>query len=101
MGMTELMRKYELMIIVDSKLSNDEKDGIFKSVNEAVTKSGAKIINSQVWLDKNKFSFKLKKSTEGVYYLVNYEAPSDANAKIEVSLKLNEKILRLLTSKIE
>ena len=101
MGKSELDRKYELMVVLDAKLSNDEKETTFKALTESVTKGGGKIVNSQVWLDKHKFTFKMNKATEGTYYLINFEAPSKVVPTIETSLKLNEKILRSLTSKVD
>ncbi len=97
----ELVRKYELMVIIDGKLPNEEKEAIGKSVSEAVVKGGGRIVNSQVWLDKHKLTFKIKKCGEGLYYLVNFEADSSSIGKIEPILRLNEKILRYLVSVME
>ena len=90
----ELSRKYELMVIVDSKLNNEDKERIFKEAVDAVNKNGGKVINSQVWLDKHKMTFEIGKTREGTYYLVNFEAASDVNAKLKAALKLNERVLR-------
>ena len=97
----ESIRKYELMVIVDTKLSNEEKEKIFKEAVDAVTKNGGRVINSQVWLDKHRLSFSISKAKEGTYYLVNYEADSTVNAKLKTALKLNERILRFMITKVE
>ena len=60
----ELLRKYELMIIVDAKLNNEEKSSIFKEANDSVSKNGGKVINSQVWMEKHKLSFDIKRCKE-------------------------------------
>ena len=59
------------------------------------------MINSQVWLEKHKFTFEIEKCTEGTYYIVNFEGGSDVVNKMKPSLKLNEKILRFIFIKIE
>ena len=97
----ELMRKFELMVIIDAKLGQDEKNAIFKEAVDIVTKNGGKIINSQVWLEKHKLTFDIKKCKEGSYYLINYEADGSANEKVRTALKLNERVLRFVISKIE
>jgi len=94
------MSKYELVVIVDAKLNQGEKDSIIKDAAEAVAKGGGKVINSQVWIEKQKFDFKMKQRTEGTYYLINLESPADAVAKIRPILKLNEGILRFAITKV-
>ncbi|MDP8266327.1 MAG: 30S ribosomal protein S6 [Candidatus Aceula meridiana] len=94
------MSKYELVVIVDAKINQDEKDGIVKNATEAVAKGGGKVINSQVWIEKQKLAFKMKHRTEGTYYLINFESPADAVAKIRPILKLNEDILRFAITKV-
>ena len=97
----EINRKYELMVIIDGRLNQEEKDSIFKEIVDTVNKSGGKIINSLVWLDKHKLTFAIKKSKEGTYHLINYEADGTANEKIRTALKLNERILRFVVTKAD
>ena len=95
------MSKYELVIILDSKLTSDEKESIYKDVMDTVGKSGGKVINGQVWLDKQRFSFPIHRRIEGTYYLINYEAVTSANEKIRSVLRINERVLRFLMIKGE
>lgn len=95
------MRKYEIAIIVDGQIGKDEKDAIIKKVTDAIVKIGGKVINSQIWLAKQKFIFKIKRRTEGTYYLLNVEAQADAVTKIRQALALNEDVLRSLITVVE
>jgi ribosomal protein S6 len=95
------MDKYELIVIVDSTIAQEEKESVIKSTTETISKLDAKVINSQVWLDKHRFAFKIKKSLEGTYYLINFEGVTSAIAKIRQALRLNEKILRSLIVRAE
>ena len=90
------MSKYELMGIVNATLSQEEKDTIFKEVTDSIGKFEGKVINRQVWLDKHKLTFNLKRSSHGTYYLVNFESPTSAVIKINQALRMNEKLLRFL-----
>ena|SRR3989338_8802685 len=95
----ELVRKSELAIILDAKLSQDTRDAIFKDVTNDIQKMGGKIINSQVWLERQKLSFPIKRCTEGAYYIINFEGEGALNEKLRNNLKLNEKIVRYVIIK--
>lgn len=95
------VRKYELVVIVDAKLTGETKDAIRKSVTDLVTTNGGKVINSQVWLEKHKFTYEIKKCQEGTYTIINFEGPSTVVGKMKAAMKLNEKILRFAFIKLE
>ncbi|HBR14879.1 MAG TPA: 30S ribosomal protein S6 [Candidatus Omnitrophica bacterium] len=94
MEKSELVRKYELVVIVDAKLTQEEKETIYKEATDAVTKGGAKIINNHVWLEKHKFTFRIKKCHEGTYYLIAFEGEGSEIEKIKSVLRVNERVLR-------
>jgi small subunit ribosomal protein S6 len=94
MSKNALMNKYELVVIVNAALSEDAKQEILKTVTDTVTKSGGKVINSQVWFDKHKLTFSIKKIKEATYYLINFEGEGDTANKVSAVLRLNEKVLR-------
>ena len=88
------MRKYELVSIIDATLPQEEREKINKEAAEAITRSGGKVINSKVWLEKQKFTFRIKKVNEGTYYLTNFEIGASVISDIQQRLRLNERILR-------
>lgn len=92
----QLLRKYELVVIVDAKLSAEEKKNVAKEASEAVSKAGGKVINVQLWLEKHKFTFRIGKCDEGAYYLIIFESDASFVEKMSTALRLNEKILRFL-----
>ena len=95
------MNKYELVTIVNGVLPQDEKEAILKEATEVVARNEGKVINSQLWLDKQKFTFVMKRCTHGTYYLINFEVNGSEVEKIKQALKLNEKVLRFLIIKLE
>ena len=101
MEKSELMRKYELMVIVDAKLTDDQKQSVFKELTDLVAKNGGKIVNSRVWLEKHKLAFKINKCTEGTYYLINFESDGSVINKIKPVLRINERVLRLSITHVE
>lgn len=96
-----VIQKYECMLIVDAKLSSEEKDGVVKSIAEMIGKNEGKVINSQVWQEKQKLTFEISKCKEGTFYLIKFEGPGTLVEAIRTPMKLNEKILRSLITKID
>ena len=95
------MNKYELMAIVNAHLGQTEKETIYKQSTDVITKAGGKVINNQVWLEKHKLPFLMKKSKEATYYLVKFEALTNAIEKIRQAMRLNEEVLRFMISRVE
>ena len=93
------MNKYELMIIVDAQKPQPEKEEIYKQTADVIAKAGGKVISAQVWLDKHRMAFNIKKKNEGTYYLVNFESQTSFLTKIKELLRLNEQILRSIIIK--
>lgn len=90
------MAEYEAMLIVQPNLNEERRQELFNSLNEAVTKNGAEIINSGVWSEKRRLSFPIKKFQEGIYYTINFKAEPGSISKLKQAYKLNENIIRLL-----
>jgi ribosomal protein S6 len=97
----EQNRKYELVVIVDAKLTNEAKETVRREITDLVNKYDGKVINSQVWLEKHKFTFEIKKCNEGTYFIINLEGGSEVVEKMKPLLKLNERVLRFAFIKVE
>lgn len=95
------MDKYELVVVVDAAISQEEKETTLKEAGEAIGKCDGQVINSQVWLEKQKMAFHMKKCSEGTFYTINFESPRSAFSKLSEILRLNEKILRSLIIRAE
>ena len=95
------MNRYELVFIVDAHAPQEEREEIAKQVLDSVAKVEGKVINSNVWLERQKMSFPIKKKIEGTYYMVNMEAQPSSITKLRQTLKLNEKLLRSLIIQVE
>ena len=93
------MDKYELVVIVDAALSQKEKDDVIKDVSQAIEKCGGKVIKSQVWMEKQKMAFLMKKRPDGTYYLIHFEGEKIQFPDLRRTLKLNDAVLRSLIVK--
>ena len=90
------MSKYEVVYIVDSRLADGEKSDVIKQVAELVNKLGGKVVDSKVWIDRQRMAFAIKKAWEGTYYLSIVEMPGSEVARFRRELQINERVLRFL-----
>jgi small subunit ribosomal protein S6 len=95
------MKRYEVMIIIKPTLSEDEKKALFSQISDAVTKNNGTVSQANVWLERRKLYFPVKKCQEGMYYLMSFSAPTEAIVKIRNVYGLNENILRVLVTCLE
>jgi small subunit ribosomal protein S6 len=95
------MAKYEAVFITKSGLTDQEKEAFLKQATEVITKNEGKVSRKELWLDKQRITFSIKKNREGSYFLVQFEIPAAALPKLYQAWKLNESILRFLTVKQE
>jgi small subunit ribosomal protein S6 len=94
------MKKYEAMFIIKPDLSEDERKNLFQQISDAVAKNNGNISSANIWSEKRKLLFPLKKCREGVYYLMNFNLEPAAITKIRHAYNLNENILRALIIKV-
>jgi small subunit ribosomal protein S6 len=95
------MNRYEGIFIINPELSEDERKTLFAQIHDAVAKNLGTVTQGAVWAERRKLYFPIKKHREGVYYLMNFQAPGAAVKEMNHAYTLNENILRVLISKLE
>ena len=93
-----MRRTYELALVVDSRLSDEEAVGVVDLYKQMITDAGAEITKEESW-GKRKLAYPIKKLTEG-YYTFLYIVAEDVDVpvrEIEFRLRQNENVLRYLT----
>lgn len=95
------MNKYEAMFIVKPDLSDDQKKTLFNQISDALVKNQGSVSQANVWSERRKLTFSIKRYNEGIYYLVNFSIGPLAIKEIRNAYKLNENILRVLVTRIE
>ncbi len=94
------MNKYELIYMVDARLTDAEKGEIAKIVADLLAKTGASLVNTAVWFERQRMSFPIRKAWEATYYLLNIEGKASEMGKLRRELQLNERILRFLIIRV-
>lgn len=94
------MNNYELMVIFTPVLSEDEFKTAQKKFTDLVTEAGGSIVNQNPWGLKS-LAYPVQKKTTGLYWVLNYTAPSDFNEKLKIQLLRDEQVLRHLCTKLD
>lgn len=87
------MRHYEMMIILDGELDERTVQPSLEKFLSVVTKDGGTVDNVDVW-GRRRMAYDIKKKSEGIYVVVNFNATPATAAELDRQLGLNESILR-------
>jgi small subunit ribosomal protein S6 len=94
------MNNYELMVIFTPVLSEEEFRAEQKKMTRFVTDNGGSVVAENAWGLKS-LAYPIQKKTTGLYWVVEYTAPSDFNEKLKVQLLRDESVLRHLCTRLD
>jgi small subunit ribosomal protein S6 len=94
------MNNYELMVIFTPVLSDEEFKNAQRKFTALVTENGGQIVAENAWGLKS-LAYPIQKKTTGLYWVVEYTAPSDFNEKLKVQLLRDEAVLRHMFTKLD
>jgi len=87
------MNNYELMVIFTPVLSEDEFKASQKKFMDLVSDNNGQIQHNNPWGLKS-LAYPIQKKTTGLYWVLEYSAPSDFNEKLKIQLLRDENVLR-------
>ena len=87
------MQNYELMVIFTPVLSEEEYRAAQKKYTTFLTDHGGKVVHENAWGLKS-LAYAIQKKTTGLYWVLEYYAPSDFNEKLKIQLLRDESVLR-------
>jgi small subunit ribosomal protein S6 len=94
------MNNYELMVIFTPVLSDDDFKAEQKKFAALVTENGGTIVAENAWGLKS-LAYPIQKKTTGLYWVLEYTAPSDFNERLKIQLLRDESVLRHLCTKLD
>ena len=89
------MRNYELMTLLDPNLQTEDISTLLEEIKQTITKNQGKTIKVNQW-GKRKLAYEIKKYSEAIYVIIDFELEPENIANIEKSIKFEEKIIRYL-----
>ena len=87
------MQNYEMMVIFTPVLSEEDYKAAQKKFSDLVTSNGGEVVNSNPWGLKS-LAYPIQKKTTGLYWVMEYKAPSDFNEKLKIQLLRDDNVLR-------
>ena len=87
------MNKYELLYIISSSATEEQREGVIEKVKTLIEKNGGEIAGTDKWGMK-KFAYPIDFKNEGFYVLVNFNANPEAVAVINNTMNITENIVR-------
>lgn len=73
------MNKYELVLIVNAKIEDDERAATVEKAKEIITRFGGTVTEVED-SGKKRLAYEIQKMREGFYYFVQFDAPSTTPA---------------------
>lgn len=89
------MNKYELALVVNAKIEDEERATTLEAVKELITRFGGTVTNVDDW-GKKRLAYEIQKMNEGFYYFIQFEADSKVPGEIEQRIRIMEKVIRFL-----
>ena len=87
------MRPYEVMIIFDAGLEEENVRAVLDRATETLTARGGTIVRVDRW-GRRRFAYELKHRLEGYYVLIEANAEPAAMAEMDRVLSLADEVLR-------
>ena len=92
------MKNYEIMFILSTQLTDEEKQAKVKFVEETLVKSEAAEIKTEVWGER-KLAYPIKKKENGYYVLTTFQFDGIKLAEVEARLNIEESFLKYMIVK--
>ncbi len=88
------MRNYEMMVIIDPILSDEERDGLISKLKNIIEKKG-KLTGMEIW-GKRELAYEINHRKEGFYVIFNFESDNEALQELKQEMRMNKSYLRNL-----
>ena len=94
------MPLYESTFIARPDISSQQVDGLAEQFREILTEGGGEIAKTEYW-GLRSLAYRIKKNRKGHYYFMNIDAPPEAIAAMERTMRINEDVIRYLTVRVD
>ncbi len=94
------MRRYELMLVLRPDLAEDRVQATLDRITRSISTSEGQLVKVSPW-GRRRLAYQIGQFREGSYYIVLFDAPSEAILEIERGLRITEELLRYLVTRVE
>ena len=87
------MNNYELMVIFTPVLSEEGFKTTRSKYEQLIKENGGSVVHSNPWGLKS-LAYPIQKKTTGIYWVMEFTAPSSFNEKLKIQLLRDENVMR-------
>ena len=97
---TTTIQNYEMMLIFTPVLTEEEFKNAQNKFMDFIKENGGEIVHHNAW-GLRPLAYPIQKKTTGFYVVVEYTAPTDLNAKLEIQLNRDETVMRHMVNHLD
>jgi len=90
---------YEILVIFDPRPSDEDVAALLGKLQDNLKALGAAVGKAESW-GKRRLAYEIRKQREGTYAVIECSATPAAVKEFERQLRLNEQVLRFLTTRV-
>jgi small subunit ribosomal protein S6 len=94
------MSLYENVFIARQDISGAQVDALADAFTQLLADNNGEVKKREYWGLRN-LSYRMRKNRKGHYVLLNIAAPPAAIAELERTMRINEDVIRYLTTRID
>ena len=95
------MNKYELAVVVNVKLEDEERAAVIEKVKEYIVRFGGTVTEVEEW-GKKRLAYEIQKMKDAYYYFIKFESENtDCPNEVEDNIRIMENVIRFLVVKQE
>ena len=89
------MNKYELALVINAKIEDEERAAVLEKVKNYITRFGGTITNVDEW-GKKRLAYEIQKMKEAYYYFIHFESDAETPSEIEQRIRIMDNVIRFL-----
>ena len=94
------MNKYELTVVLNVKLEDEQRAAAIEKVKGYITRFGGTVTNVDEW-GKKRLAYEIQKMHEAYYYFIQFKSDSVCPNEVEAHIRIMEPVIRYLCVKAE
>ena len=95
------MNKYELCLVLNANLDEEQKSSDVEKVKSYITRFGGNVIEPIEDWGKKKLAYTINHMKEGFYYFIQFEGNTTTPGELENNVRIMENVIRFLIVKQE
>jgi small subunit ribosomal protein S6 len=96
----QVMNSYELMVIFTPVLSEEDFKASQKKYSDLIADLGGSTVHSNPWGLKS-LAYPIQKKTTGIYWVLEFQGPSEINEKLKIQMLRDEQIMRHMITRLD